>query len=62
MGAVNRMLRHNKVLPAWLLLEREIEAARALALATLARWEAAEPSLRDDARYWTVARRGAGGV
>ena len=62
MGAINRMLKHNKVLPAWLLLEREIEAARALALATLARWEAAEPGLRDDAGYERAAGRGAGGV
>lgn len=51
MGAVNRLLRHNRVLPAWLLLEREIEAARALALATLARWEAAEQALRDSSQY-----------
>ena len=51
MGAINRMLKHNKVLPAWLLLEREVEAARALALATLARWEAAEPGLRGDPHY-----------
>lgn len=43
MGAVNRLLRHNKVLPLWLLLEQEIEASRALALAVLARWEAAAP-------------------
>ncbi len=51
MGAVYRMLRHNKALPAWLLLEREIEASRALALATLARWEAAEPELRETLNY-----------
>ena len=51
MGAINRMLKHNKVLPAWLLLEREIEAARALALATLTRWEAAEPGLRGTPEY-----------
>ena len=51
MGAVNRLLRHNKVLPLWLMLEQEIEASRALALATLARWEAAAPSLRDSPDY-----------
>ena len=51
MGAVYRMLKHNKVLPSWLLLEREIEASRAIALATLARWEAAEPSLRETTPY-----------
>jgi len=51
MGAVNRMLRHNKVLPPWLLLEQEIEASRALALGALARWEASEPQLRDLPAY-----------
>ncbi len=51
MGAVNRMLRHNKVLPIWLLLEQEIEASRALALAVLARWEAAAPGFEDAADY-----------
>ena len=51
MGAVNRLLKHNKVLPLWLLLEQEIEASRALALATLARWEASEPGLRGGADY-----------
>jgi len=51
MGAVNRLLKHNKVLPLWLLLEQEIEASRALALATLARWEASEPDLRGGADY-----------
>ena len=51
MGAVNRLLKHNKVLPLWLLLEQEIEASRALALATLARWEASEPGLRGTADY-----------
>jgi hypothetical protein len=51
MGAVNRVLKHNRVLPPWLLLEREIEAARGLALATLARWEAAEPGLRETPEY-----------
>src|SRR6185437_5305507 len=40
MAAVNRLLKNNNVLPAWLLLEKEIEAARAAALAVLARWEA----------------------
>ena len=49
MRAVNRLLRQNKVLPPWLLLEQEIEASRALALGTLARWEAAEPDLRGTA-------------
>lgn len=51
MGAVNRLLKRNKALPPWLLLEREIEAFRALALATLARWEAAEPALRASPDY-----------
>ena len=51
MGAVNRLLKHNKVLPLWLLLEQEIEASRALALAVLARWEASEPGLRETADY-----------
>ena len=51
MGAVNRLLKHNKVLPLWLLLEQEIEASRALALAILARWEASEPGLRESADY-----------
>lgn len=46
MGAINRLLKHNKVLPPWVLLEQEIEASRALALASLARWEASEPGLR----------------
>jgi len=51
MGVINRLLKHNRVLPPWLLLEREIEASRALALATLARWEAAEPALRGADNY-----------
>ena len=51
MGAVNRLLKHNKVLPPWLLLEQEIEASRALALASLARWEASEPGLRESGGY-----------
>ena len=51
MGAVNRLLKHNKVLPLWLLLEQEIEASRALALATLAGWEVSEPGLRGTADY-----------
>jgi len=51
MGAVNRMLRHNKVLPLWLLLEQEIEASRALALAVLARWEAAAPGFDGSPDY-----------
>ncbi len=51
MGAINRMLQHNKVLPPWLLLEKEIEASRALALATLARWQASEPGLRSTPDY-----------
>jgi len=51
MGAVNRLLKHNKVLPLWLMLEQEIEASRALALASLARWEAAEPDLRGTPAY-----------
>lgn len=50
-GAVNRLLKANKVLPPWLLLEREIEASRALALGTLARWEAVEPDLRGTPSY-----------
>lgn len=51
MGAINRLLRHNRVLPLWLMLEQEIEANRALALATLARWEAAAPGLRETPDY-----------
>ena len=51
MWAVNRLLKQNKVLPPWLLLEQEIEASRALALAALTRWEAAEPHLRGTADY-----------
>ena len=51
MGAINRMLKHNRVLPPWLLLEQEIEAARALTLGTLARWEASEPNLRETPQY-----------
>jgi len=51
MRAVNRLLRQNKVLPPWLLLEKEIEASRALALGALARWEAAEPGLQGAAAY-----------
>ena len=54
MGAINRLLKHNRVLPPWLLLEKEIEATRALALATLARWQAAEPNLRERADYPTL--------
>ena len=51
MRAVNRILKQNKVLPPWLLLEKEIEASRGLALGALARWEAAEPNLRDTSEY-----------
>lgn len=51
MRAVNRLLRQNKVLPPWLLLEKEIEVARAEALDALARWEAPEPDLRGSAAY-----------
>ncbi|BDI33278.1 hypothetical protein CCAX7_53290 [Capsulimonas corticalis] len=51
MGAVNRLLRHNKVLPMWVILEKEVEASRAAALASLARWEAAEPSLQGAPEY-----------
>ena len=51
MRAINRLLRQNKVLPPWLLLEQEIEASRALALGTLARWKAAEPHLRGTTDY-----------
>ena len=54
MRAVNRLLRQNKVLPPWLLLEKEIEASRALALGTLARWEAAEPGLAGSPDYNTL--------
>ena len=57
-GAINRLLKHNRVLPLWVLLEQEIEASRAIALATLARWEASEPGLRDTAQY-ARARRAA---
>lgn len=51
MGAINRMLKHNRAVPPWLMLEQEIEASRALARGTLARWEAAVPNLRDGAEY-----------
>lgn len=51
MGAINRLLKHNRVLPLWVLLEQEIETSRAVALATLARWEAAESGLRDTPDY-----------
>ena len=51
MGAINRLLKHNNVLPLWLLLEQEIEASRALALASLARWEASEPDVREKPEF-----------
>jgi len=51
MGAINRILKHNKVLPLWIMVEKEIEASRALALAALARWEASEAGLRGDPLY-----------
>lgn len=51
MAALHRMLKHNNVLPTWLLLEKEIEASRAIALATLTRWEAAAPSLSETPQY-----------
>ncbi|MDQ2799085.1 MAG: DUF1992 domain-containing protein [Armatimonadota bacterium] len=51
MGAINRLLKHNRVLPPWLMLEKEIEASRAVALASLARWEKSEPNLRERADY-----------
>ena len=50
-GAVNRLLKHNKVLPVWVLLEKEVEASRAAAFASLARWEAAEPAIRGAVEY-----------
>jgi DnaJ family protein C protein 28 len=51
MGAINRMLRHNRAVPPWLMLEQDIDVARALAKGTLARWEAAESSLRETPEY-----------
>ncbi len=51
MGAINRMLKHNRAVPPWLALEQEIEASRALARGTLTRWEAAEPRLRETPEY-----------
>ena len=51
MGVVNRLLKHNKVLPLWLMIEQEIEASRALALGVLLRWEAAAPNLRGTGDY-----------
>lgn len=51
MGAINRLLKHNKVLPLWVMLEQEIETSRAVALSTLARWEAAAPGLQDTPDY-----------
>ena len=50
-GAINRMLKRNRVLPPWLALEQEIEASRALARGVLARWEAAGPDLRETPQY-----------
>ncbi len=58
MGAINRLLKHNRVLPLWLTLEQEIETSRALALATFARWEAAAPGLAGTTDY-ARARRAA---
>lgn len=51
MGAINRLLKHNKVLPIWVMLEQEIETSRAVALATLERWEASAPYLRETPDY-----------
>ena len=51
MGAINRLLKHNRVLPPWLLIEQEIEAGRALALGVLTRWEASETNLRGTPTY-----------
>lgn len=51
MRAVNRLLKNNRVLPPWLLLEKEIDTSRDAALAALARWEAAEPGLRGTPDY-----------
>jgi len=48
---VNRILKHNNVMPVWVTLEQEIEHEREQALSVLSRWEAAEPELRNDARY-----------
>ncbi len=51
MGAINRLLKHNRVLPPWLLIEQEIEAGRALALGVLTRWGASEADLRGMPTY-----------
>lgn len=51
MGAINRLLKHNRVLPPWLLIEQEIEAGRALALGVLTRWGASETNLRGTPTY-----------
>ena len=56
MAALNRLLQHNKVVPVWVAIEREIEAERALALGSLARWEAAQTELADDPRYADLRR------
>ena len=57
LGAINRMLKHNRVLPPWLLMEHEIEASRALAHGVLARWEASEPGLRETRLYPALRAR-----
>jgi DnaJ family protein C protein 28 len=51
MGAINRMLKRNRAVPPWLMLEQDIDVSRALAKGTLARWEAAEPNLRETPEY-----------
>ena len=40
MGAVNRLLQNNNVVPEWVLLEREIVATRNATLAIVEQWEA----------------------
>jgi DnaJ family protein C protein 28 len=57
MGAFNRLLKNNKVLPTWLTLEQEIERSRATALAVLSRWELVASDLRGTEKY--PARRDA---
>src|SRR4051794_33283893 len=40
MRAVNRLLSNTRLLPPWLVLEKEIDASRTATLAVLDRWEA----------------------
>jgi len=59
MAAVNRLLKNNNVLPAWLLLEKEIDASKAAALAVLARWEANVDGLVENYAHYRAEARSA---